>query len=466
MKPMQSPQMLNELHPELKQLGWKLLQPYRYGDTDSDHAKRLLEMAKFPNNARVLDVGCGVGECSKLMKEHRPDIDFVLLNFSFAQLNDCPEGFEKHLGDSHDLKFEDESFDGVMFNASLGNMDYQVALAEAARVLKVGGVLFLNEPKRVSGTNDAMIDMISFQAISDEDLTDFSEQIGLVKTDDYEIKSYVEYLKSEWDEDSYDKAFEGVIPGVLRFEKKENTIASKVGSTIGRHKNIALHVSGGKDSLSVLHSLKPWWNRLKVYWLNTGDPVPATEEMMKGIKNLVPEFIEVKGNQPEVIRMYGWPSDVVPQSHTILGNQILGKTSFMVQERLHCCFNSIMLPMHQRMIQDGVTLVIRGKRGDDADKTGVKSGQVEEYEVLFPIIDWTEKDVYIYLDKNAIELPEYYEYVSDSLDCKTCTAWSEHGANRYLKESLPEAYAEKSRRQKLILDVVKNTTEIVMGELA
>lgn len=457
---------INQNHQEAKALGWRLLQPYRYGEDDASHVRKLLKIADFDQNAKVLDIGCGIGECARLMKGCRDDLSFTLLNFSEEQLKDCPDEFERILGDAHDLTFDECSFDSVMFNASLGNMDYKLALSESVRVLKVGGTLLINEPERISGTNDDMQRILMFSAYTFEQINNFCSEIGMSLEKQVVPFEYTEYLKDQWASDEYDIAFEGVRPSILKFTKIEHSVACKVGKKICSHERVAMQVSGGKDSLSVLHLLKPWWDRLTVYWLNTGDAVPATTEMMAGIRKIVPNFIEVQGRQPETIRDYGWPSDVVPQSHTVLGNQILGKTPFLVQERLSCCVKSIMLPMHERMLADGVSLVIRGKRGDDADKTGVKSGDKYEYELLFPIQDWTEKDVYLYLEDSGFPLPDYYQSIGDSMDCKTCTAWSNHRANRYLKDNLPEAHTEKTRRQKLILNAIKNDLALMIDEVS
>lgn len=222
-----------------------------------------------------------------------------------------------------------------------------------------------------------------------------------------------------------------------------------------RHERIALQFGGGKDSLAVLFLLRPWWDRLCVYWLNTGDAYPETVALMARIRGLVPNFKEVAGKQPEVIASDGWPADVVPHLQTTDGNVIFGATPFKVQSRLRCCWRSLMLPMFEAMKHDDITLVIRGKRNDEADRTGVKSGDVSDgIEVLFPIIDWTEDEVFAYLADNHIDLPESYAHANSSLDCMSCTAWLEHKNGDYLKAAYPERYIEHTRRLGLIREAI------------
>jgi len=60
-----------------------------------------------------------------------------------------------------------------------------------------------------------------------------------------------------------------------------------IAEIISRHERIALHVSGGKDSLATLYLLRPYWDKLTVYWLNSGDTVPATESMMREIASAI-----------------------------------------------------------------------------------------------------------------------------------------------------------------------------------
>jgi phosphoadenosine phosphosulfate reductase len=441
-------------------MGLRMLQPWRFDDTDETHIALLLEVFNPPRFARVLDVGCGFGETARLMAQQRPGLDFVLLNVVQEQLDRAPESFERVCGNAHDLPFPDASFDALMFNAALCNMDARVALAEAARVLKPSGVLFLNELLRNDGDNAALEDWAGARAFPHDALVAVAESFGLGLDYIAEPDQALDYLRGvSADTAAHDAAFAGVSPGLWRFTRSACPlpVAARVARTIARHDRIALQVSGGKDSLALLYLLRPWWDRLCVYWLNTGDAYPEMVRRMAMIRDEVPNFREVAGNQPEIIAAGGWPSDVVPHLHTTAGNAIFGATPFKVQSRLDCCWRALMLPMHLAIKEDGVTLVIRGKRADEADKTGIESGHVEDgVEALFPIMDWTADEVFNYLHAEGIEVPPFYEYADSSLDCMHCTAWLEHRNGNYLRAKHPETFVEYERRIGLIARAVKD----------
>ena len=453
---LQTPASLNFMHGELAARGWKLLQPFRFGPDDESHIRALLDFAEFPEGARVLDVGCGVGECARLMKLERPDLDFVLLNFSEAQLYDCPAEFDRQLADAHDLPFEDESFDAVMFHAALGNMDAMVALAEASRVLKPGGVLFLNEIAREGGPSDDMERLLSFRAYDRESLSQFAAWMGMVEERTQSPAFERAYLAEYMDSDDYAKAFQGATPTLWRFVKGGHTpVAAKHGAIFGRHDRIALQFSGGKDSLAVLAAMAPWWDRLCVYWVNPGNPFRETLALMARINDLVPNFVEISGRQREIIAADGWPSDVVPQAYTSDGNFVFGPTPFKVQTRLSCCYRSLMLPMHERMKADGVTCIIRGKRAEEKDRSPTRTGSViDGIETVYPLWDWSESDVLDFLENSGIPLPESYRYASHSLDCMDCSSWWGEGLSRFLEAKYPDQHKEYVRRIVLIKKAV------------
>lgn len=202
---------------------------------------------------------------------------------------------------------------------------------------------------------------------------------------------------------------------------------------IGRHERIALQLSGGKDSLACLYLMREHWDHLTVYWCNTGDAFPETVALMNEIRAQVPRFVEIAGRQPESIERFGIPSDVVPCSGTMLG-RLVGHGSVPIQDRYSCCFYSMMQPMHERMIEDGITLIIRGQRNSDALKPPLRSGMVDcGIEYLLPVEDWSAKQVLAFLRECEAPIPRFYEMLDEAPDCMTCSAWWEKGAAKYMK---------------------------------
>lgn len=215
---------------------------------------------------------------------------------------------------------------------------------------------------------------------------------------------------------------------------------------IERHERIALQFSGGKDSLALLHLMRPYWDRLTVYWTDTGDSFPETRELVEQVAAMVPRFERIQGHQPEVIATFGIPSDLVPASSTPFGIGASGG-GLLIQDRYSCCLRAMMLPMHERMKADGITLVIRGQKAADRLKAPIRSGHVEDgIEYLFPLEDWDDARVIAYLHEQGVALPRFYEVMRASPDCMTCSAYWEEGCAAYLKRYHPAAYDEYQRR--------------------
>jgi phosphoadenosine phosphosulfate reductase len=219
-----------------------------------------------------------------------------------------------------------------------------------------------------------------------------------------------------------------------------------IESVLDKHERIALQCSGGKDSLAVLYLMRPYWDRLTVYWLDTGDAFPETVERMGQIAQMVPHFVRIQANQPAVIAQYGIPTDMLPASATPIGIAATGN-GVLMQDRYSCCMRSLMLPLHAKMIEDGITLVVRGQKDSDRLRSPLHSGAIEDgLEYLFPLEDWDDTRVYGYLLEQGVELPRFYQLMNASPDCLHCSAYWEEGRAAYLKEYHPAAYQEYQRR--------------------
>ncbi|MGL4297331.1 MAG: phosphoadenosine phosphosulfate reductase family protein [Aestuariivirga sp.] len=217
-----------------------------------------------------------------------------------------------------------------------------------------------------------------------------------------------------------------------------------------RHERIALQLSGGRDSIACLYLLKPCWDRLTVYWCDTGAAYPETVALMDKIAAQVPRFVRIEGRQPQVISQFGIPADIVPASATPIG-RLAGGSAPLMQDRYSCCAMSMMLPTHERMLADGITLIIRGQKNADRLKSPVRSGDViDGIEYLFPIQDWDAHQVMRFLRDEDAPIPRFYEMLNGAPDCMTCSAWWEEGAAKYLKRYHHAQYLENQARLDII----------------
>ncbi len=227
--------------------------------------------------------------------------------------------------------------------------------------------------------------------------------------------------------------------------------SDQLAEVIGRHEKIALQLSGGKDSLACLYLLRPFLDRITVYWTDSGDTFPEARQIIEQVRAIAPRFEVIEGNVQAVHAEHGIPSDIVPTSSTPLG-RLFGHAAPAIQDRYSCCFQTIMRPMHERMLADGITLIIRGQRADDAQKAPFGSGTVDAgIEYLFPVEDWSARQVLDYLRAENAPIPRFYEVLNAAPDCMSCSAWWDEGRAKYLKRYHHDAYQTYQQR----LDTIK-----------
>ena len=102
------------------------------------------------------------------------------------------------------------------------------------------------------------------------------------------------------------------------------------------HANIALQFSGGKDSLAVAYLLRPHWDRLTFYHVDTGDLLPEIRAIVDEVEKIVPRFVRINTDSNSWREKFGYPSDLVPTSCSPSGVMI-GMAPRRIVDRHDCC---------------------------------------------------------------------------------------------------------------------------------
>jgi SAM-dependent methyltransferase len=450
-------QAINDATELCLQQGVRVLNPFLLGETETDHAMRLLELLAPKEGAVVLDAGCGVGELALLMSKARPDLQFKLLNASQAQLDQCPPEMERICADYAQMPLPDASVDVVMFAFSLCHADdWLTALREAFRVLRHDGVVFIFDMVRIhdGGSNTLMQERFWSMAFRPSQILDVAQRAGLqlVESNDalgHEPKVYRLRDLMRADTLAYDAAFDGVAAATFKLHRMP--FAPPIASAFARHERIAFQFSGGRDSWAAAWLLKPYWDRIDWYHLDTGDQFPETQESVERFEQMVGKpLLRIVTDVRQLREQHGLPSDLVPVDNIPVGRMVSGRV-VRIQGRYECCSRALMQPMHQRMLADGITLIIRGQRDDEYDVPPLRSGEVQSgIEMLYPIQHLRAGDVDNLVRLHELPAPPFYARgMKRAPECMGCSAWWDEGRAAYLKQYHPTA--TEGRRNVLLV---------------
>jgi phosphoadenosine phosphosulfate reductase len=209
-----------------------------------------------------------------------------------------------------------------------------------------------------------------------------------------------------------------------------------------RFKNPVLQFSGGKDSLACLYLLRDQLEQITVYWLDTGDGCPETLAVVDQVRQWIPNFVAVRSDVQAWRKVYGAPSDLVAASSHYIAEPY-GISTGRLSNRFDCCSQNIMRPLHEKMVADGADCVIRGVKASDTGTVPFE-GQDQSYYVVLPIRDWTDDDVFAYLESVGAPynvLYDFYKGIS-APECLGCTAWWDDGKAAYFRALHPERLTE------------------------
>jgi len=220
---------------------------------------------------------------------------------------------------------------------------------------------------------------------------------------------------------------------------------ARMAEIVARHERIVLQFSGGKDSLASLYMVRDHWAKITVAWANSGDVFPETVALMNAVRALVPHFAEIKSDQPAQIAALGWPVDLIPVKRTPLGRILHRHDAPIMQGYPLCCAANIWEPMRQFVAETKATLIIRGAKHADGRKGPEVDGSYRAgLEFLLPVYGWSHEQVFAFLRREGVEIPEHYNFGTTSVDCRHCRAFLDENAAkmRFMRERHPADFAE------------------------
>lgn len=219
---------------------------------------------------------------------------------------------------------------------------------------------------------------------------------------------------------------------------------------------LAVWVSGGKDSLTLLHLLRPWRAKVTVVHLHEPDGFPDVTPNLMLCMNawgfLRSVQILPRTSFTSYVEEFGWPVDVVP---TALDGATTRPMSpyytggIKLASWWHCSLYRHLQPIMWATAAIAPTVVLSGTRGSDAPffaQTPEWTGQYAGWQRVDPIHHWTTRQVYDYIAIHEISLPEYYSVKRHTdewewHDCLSCTWQPEHWT--MLKQHYPREYEKR-----------------------
>jgi phosphoadenosine phosphosulfate reductase len=213
-----------------------------------------------------------------------------------------------------------------------------------------------------------------------------------------------------------------------------------IDAVIARHTRIGFQFSGGRDSTVALYLLRHYWPVMTIYHLDTGDQFPETRAVVREVQRDVPITV-IRSDVAQVREIHGLASDLVPVDNIDVGRLVSGRQQKIIS-RYECCARAIMIPMHQQLHADGITLLIRGQRDDEFATPPMRSGDVGEgIELLYPVQSWSSDEIDAYIRTHHLPVANFYAAgMKHGSDCMGCTAWWDEGRSSYLRQHHPAAF--------------------------
>ena len=245
---------------------------------------------------------------------------------------------------------------------------------------------------------------------------------------------------------------------------------------MAQHTRPVIWVSGGKDSLTLLHLLQPWPARVTILHNALDGGFPGVEENLAhcveawgfGPARVVQPMLTLDA----YVAQYGWPVEVVPTSMDGVNPTPFYDGGVKVSSWWHCTETRQLLPILLGSYALQADAVLTGCRASDAPLFA-RMTAVNDYRDLIgwvrydPLKAWSTAEIWAYVEAHQIPLPPHYAEKRHTTyewpDCLACTWQPEH--LRWLKTHHPDVSTDVWAKAGPTLHAVKQALQAYTARL-
>ena len=242
------------------------------------------------------------------------------------------------------------------------------------------------------------------------------------------------------------------------YYEKICTTYAQLEAIFATHAQICLFSSGGKDSLTLMHLLRPWQHSVTILHNDMDNGWPGVTQNLCALAQdwgfSQPIITHPSLTIDAYIAEFGYQTEMVPieADTVIMPAAPYGDGSLRVSSFWHCELVRCIMPLFQLALTLSPSAIVTGSRATDGPAfaaMGHRTTDAKEmwgFERYNPLLEWNSAEIYAYIDALGIPLPEHYQWKrlnGDKYqfpDCMRCTFAPEHW--QLLKEHYPEVYQQ------------------------
>lgn len=242
-----------------------------------------------------------------------------------------------------------------------------------------------------------------------------------------------------------------------------------------QHSRVACWVSGGKDSLTLLHHCIPWRHKTIVIHNHVDDGWPGVTENLSQVLDawgfLRSIYTEPGYTFDQYTQAFGWPVDIVPTTHdgVVQPHSPFKTSDLKLASWWHCTLMRQIQPLVTATASIGADCVLTGSRREDAPLFDAMGQQIADTHWMRynPLAEWTSAQIYQYVDEHQIPLPPHYKWKRaigyEAPDCLSCTWQTEHWA--VLKQHYPKEFRHRWPQARPVFEALRTAKAVLDGQL-